>query len=95
MAKKTHVLLAVVLMTFANTSAWDGQRKGFIWGIGLGPGFTQSVSFSGNSETSDRKGKFGLASDFRIGYVPSKEAFGTKISSNAFAVVVTVNVLGY
>lgn len=52
--------------------AFDGQRKGFILGVGAGLGvssFTQTLDVSGlGSETSDRETKVGVAADFRIGW---------------------------
>ncbi len=74
--KKTFaVLIAVVLLGITtNVSAWDGQRKGFILGVGSGFGltsFTQEVEYLGVSETSDRENKLALNTDFKIGYAPN------------------------
>jgi len=68
--------IIVVLAIATNVYAWDGQRKGFVLGFGLGGGytsFTQTVEFMGISETSDRENKFGLNTDFKIGYAPSNQ----------------------
>lgn len=71
------VLAIIVVLTIAtNVYAWDGQRKGFVLGFGLGGGyttFTQTVEVSGVSETGDRENKFGVNSDFKIGYAPSNQ----------------------
>jgi opacity protein-like surface antigen len=50
--------------------AFDGHRKGFILGVGVGPSltsFTQSVRMPSPTATSDRENKAGVATDFRIG----------------------------
>jgi len=68
--------IIVVLAIATNVYAWDGQRKGFVLGFGLGGGyttFTQTAEFMGMSETGDRENKFGLHSDFKIGYAPSNQ----------------------
>jgi hypothetical protein len=80
MAKKYFILFFVGLVLFlANTQAhaFDGQRKGFLLGGGLGLGFTSfsqevAVSFWGYHESvkSDRENKVGVISDFKIGYAP-------------------------
>jgi hypothetical protein len=80
MAKKYFVLFLVgFFLFFVNTNAFafDGQRKGFLLGIGLGPGFTsftQELESSGfgfhQSVKSDRETKVGLITDFKIGYAP-------------------------
>lgn len=52
----------------------DGKRKGFIIGIGIGPGltsFSQSLKFGGSRVTSDRLNKMSFMSDFKIGYAPA------------------------
>ncbi len=64
----------IVLSVATNVLAWDGQRKGFILGGGLGLGmtsFTQTLEFMGMSETSPREDKFGFQTDFKIGYAPT------------------------
>lgn len=68
--------LLVVMMVGATNAAfaWDGKRKGFILGIGLGPGFTsfnQSLKSGGISITSDRQNELSFMSDFKIGYAPN------------------------
>ena len=64
--------MATVLLIGAQAAnAFDGNRKGFMFGFGVGPSvtsFTQTVTgttmFDG---TSDRENKFGLGTSFRIG----------------------------
>jgi hypothetical protein len=55
--------------------AFDGQRKGFILGVGAGLGHTsftqeETVDYWGYSESveSDREDKAGVMTDFKIGY---------------------------
>lgn len=70
-------LTIVILMLMAITAlAFDGQRKGFILGGGLGFGmtsYTQSLKQGGISITSDRENKGAFNTDFRIGYAPSEQ----------------------
>ena len=80
MAKKYFILFFVGFVLFlvnTNAHAFDGQRKGFLLGIGLGPGytsFTQEVAVSvfgfHESAKSDRENKIGVITDFKIGYAP-------------------------
>jgi hypothetical protein len=68
--------IIVVLALVTNVYAFDGQRKGFVIGFGLGGGyttFTQTIEFMGLSETGDRENKFGLHTDIKIGYAPSNQ----------------------
>jgi hypothetical protein len=78
MARKhsVWVLVGLVpLLAFTNAHAFDGQRRGFIIGIGAGisrTSFTQDATFDyrGHRKTvrSDREHKEGAATDFKIGY---------------------------
>ncbi len=65
----------IVLIIATDVSAWDGQRKGFILGGGLGLGltsYTKTVEISGlGSETSPRENTFGFQTDFKIGGAPT------------------------
>ena len=76
---KRHIISQVIgciclIGLCINLQAFDGQRKGFILGVGLGPGLT-TYKFEQSSDNfrfeSDRKSKFGIQSDFKIGYAPS------------------------
>jgi len=72
MNRRIIPLVAVVLFLGADAaSAFDGDRKGFILGFGVGPSLTsikQTVSGTGLFDgTSDRENKFGLGTSFRIG----------------------------
>lgn len=80
--RKSVFLILIVLITLfliVNASAFDGKRKGFFLGGGLGPGFTslkETIEYSGwfegePSESSGWKSKFGLVTNFKIGYAPS------------------------
>ena len=49
------------------------HRKGFVIGLGLGPGYTTykfDVAGYGSTKSQD---KFGVSSDFKIGYAPSDQ----------------------
>jgi hypothetical protein len=82
MTKRCFVWVVVGLVLFGlvgNAQAWDQQRKGFLLGFGVGPGFTsytQTVAVSGGlsggtiSFESDRENTAGVATDFKIGYAP-------------------------
>lgn len=72
--KKVLVVLVacIVLSTATNVSAWDGQRKGFILGGGLGLGLTSLTTESyAYGSISDRENKFGFQTDFKIGGAPT------------------------
>jgi hypothetical protein len=80
MAKKYFILFFagfILFLVTTNSYAFDGQRKGFLLGIGIGPGFTSftqkvAVSFGeiNMSAESDRESKAGVMTDFKIGYAP-------------------------
>jgi hypothetical protein len=82
MTKRCFVWVVVGLVLFGlvgNAQAWDQQRKGFLLGFGVGPGFTsytQTVAVSGGSSggtvsfESDRENSVGVMTDFKIGYAP-------------------------
>ena len=60
---KQYGALIVILVTISsakNATAWDGEREGFILGLGWGPGL--SISFG------DEDDYHGLGLDFKIGY---------------------------
>ena len=71
------VISAVLIITaVSDISAMDGERKGFVLGFGIGPAvtsFTQTLAYQGQELTSDRENKFGVGTDFRIGYAPSNK----------------------
>jgi hypothetical protein len=66
------LVLAVLVVSAVPAGAFDGKRKGFVLGVGVGPGlssYTQELSSSGSgSITSDRETKVGFSTDFRIGF---------------------------
>ncbi len=74
----TKVLPVLILSLLVSGTVWgfDGQRKGFIVGGGLGLGATtykqKQDSFLGSIET-DWKNKFGFMTDFKIGYAPTQQ----------------------
>ncbi len=84
--------------------AFDGQRRGFILGIGLGGGystFTQTNSRTFNtgtqSFTSARENKIAIISDFKIGYAPSNLVeiyWSSKVSWFGFEDVTIANSFG-
>lgn len=70
------VLVAVALVFLMSTcaNAFDGVRKGFILGFGLGVGSTSykpGVEAMGIDVTGDSESAFGVQTDFKIGYAPS------------------------
>jgi len=77
MTRKTMIAVLTLSFIFGMTKggvAFDGNRKGFIIGIGVGPGYTtfnQTLKNSSFTSTSDRQKKRTFMSDFRIGYAPS------------------------
>lgn len=63
-------------ITIGPARGFDGQRKGFVVGGGLGLGTTsykqKLVSPIGSSETGWSNG-FGIMTDFKIGYAPTNQ----------------------
>ena len=72
-------IVVTTLFLVANANAFNSKRKGFIIGGGIGPSFStfkETVTihgFFGSGETieSQRENKFGLRTNFKIGYAPS------------------------
>ena len=59
-----------LLCSFGNAHAFDGERKGFILGGGIGLGmtsFTQSLGGFGERISGDRETKPSFVTDFKIG----------------------------
>jgi len=69
--KKHFILMYMIIftITFTKINAFDGQRKGFILGFGLGGEYIYNNFSSGNS--SGPENKVGSLTEFRIGYAPS------------------------
>ena len=53
--------LLVIGLTAANWHAWDGERKGFILGLGIGPGYSSYPE------------KGGLFTTVKAGYAPTNQ----------------------
>jgi hypothetical protein len=77
---KISVLIVLGLaftMTLATSAgAFDGQRKGFILGGGLGFGmttFSQTLKSGGESYTSDNENKGALTTNFKIGFAQDEQ----------------------
>jgi len=69
--KKFYVIMCAVVFTLTsnNVFAFDGERKGFILGGGLGAGYlSNSVSVNSFSDTDSRAV---FLTNFKIGYAPS------------------------
>lgn len=77
--KKLWILSFIILMIFQNLCqddlfAQNGMRKGFILGIGVGPGF---IKYRGEYENfglisiGEEKSRLTVMSDFKIGYAPN------------------------
>ena len=66
--RKFYVMTCVVVFMLAGTNvfAFDGQRKGFILGGGIGAGFLSNET---NFSSTQSEGVF--ATNFKIGYAPS------------------------
>jgi hypothetical protein len=76
MAKKYFILFFagfILFLVTTNAHAFDGQRKGFLLGFGMGPGltsFTQKVAVGWISVESSREDKAAVMTDFKIGFAP-------------------------
>jgi hypothetical protein len=67
--KRLNTLACILFFAFSNLYAFDGERKGFILGGGIGAGFlSNTVSFK-SSLTRDYRAVF--LTNFKIGYAPS------------------------
>ncbi len=67
--KKLTKLACILLLAFSNLYAFDGERKGFILGGGIGAGFLSSTeSFNSFSNTNSRTV---FLTNGKIGYAPS------------------------
>jgi len=70
-------LIGVFIICFAAPGfAFDKQRKGFILGFGLGPGYasyTETKDSSGTEVRSFDESKISFFSDFKIGYAPNNQ----------------------
>jgi hypothetical protein len=68
-----RALLVLLVLVFASTSvanAWDGQRKGFLLGIGFGAGFDSysKIQYDPISPVKEDNSQFAFAASPRIGY---------------------------
>ncbi|MCX6601474.1 MAG: hypothetical protein NT025_07915 [bacterium] len=66
------IVACMVIGLTTHAKAWDGERKGFVLGIGLGPGYTTFKQKFGSYER-DRENKGALVTDFKIGYAPTNQ----------------------
>jgi len=67
--KKLYALAFIWLLAFSNLYAFDGERKGFILGGGIGAGFLSNTeSFNSLSNTDSR---IVFLANGKIGYAPS------------------------
>jgi len=78
--KRIALVLAGILLfaSAVQVRAFDGQRKGFILGGGLGLGMSTY-----SAEGSPRFTEFALMTDFKIGYAPSEQVevfYSSKVS---------------
>jgi len=74
---KTKLSMIIVLtLILVNLSAFDGKRKGFLLGYGIGVSnvsYHQEIESDGNTEKSDDENDTGFATDFKIGYAPNNK----------------------
>ena len=74
--KRKLLITVVLILTVVECFAWDGQRQGFILGVGVGPGYTtykQRLEYGGESQTSDNENALSLNTPIRIGYAPNEK----------------------
>ena len=75
---KRYCLIAVVvamMLSLSNVAqAWDGERKGFVLGIGVGGGYS-------NFGLEDN---YGVLTNFKIGYAPSNRTLVYFQATNVF-----------
>jgi hypothetical protein len=64
------ILLTLVFATASIANAWDGERKGFLLGIGFGGGFDSysGIQYNPISSVKEDNSQFAFAASPRIGY---------------------------
>jgi len=70
------VILILLVLLASNLCAFDGKRKGFLLGFGMGfanVSFNQEYSGYEGSFKSDTEKKTGMATDFKIGFAPNNK----------------------
>ncbi len=82
--KRIAIVFAVIFLLVSAVQVWafDGQRKGFILGGGLGLGMTSFTEELGPFST-DRENQFSFMTDFKIGYAPTEQVeiyYSSKVS---------------
>ncbi len=71
--KRKRIYIYVILIIINTTSiahAWDGERKGFILGVGLGTGFVSHTQ-NANGYKSIDDSNIALSGNFKMGYAPN------------------------
>ncbi len=70
MIKRLIILLALVAFTTGSAYAWDGQRQGFLLGLGFGGGYNSFTGIQYDPISSEKTDKtaFAFAASPRIGY---------------------------
>jgi hypothetical protein len=80
------MVFTLTTLMAVGAAAFDGQRRGFILGGGLGFGmtsFTQTIEGGGISITSDRENEGAFMTDFRIGWGANEQTeiyYASKVS---------------
>ncbi len=70
--KKSLLVLVLSLFVVSTAFGFDGVRKGFVLGGGVGMGLS-SYTISIGSFDSDRENRFSFMTDFKIGYAPTNQ----------------------
>ena len=65
--KKGCLIIFLIFVVTSNVFAWDGERKGFILGAGLGTGFVSHTQ-KANGYNSIDDGNIGFSINGKIGY---------------------------
>lgn len=77
-AMLSALIACLILFITIDAFAFDKERKGFILGFGLGPGYSTyseiiSLSSTGAQQSDESLNKVSLFTDFKIGYAPSNQ----------------------
>lgn len=67
--KKILTVVCMLLLAYSNLYSFDGERKGFILGGGIGAGYLSNSSSYESYSSTDNRGVF--LTNFKIGYAPS------------------------
>ncbi len=70
------MVIGIIFVVSIPSQAFDGQRKGFLLGFGIGPGYTSfdlTYDSAGTTIYETSESKVGMFTNFKIGFAPSNK----------------------